>query len=368
MSDFSADEVVTLSDALYGAAYDESRWPEAMGLCRDRLNATDASFGMVDIARDLAVHIAGGCTPEFTASFLDPEIANPTMPLLAAARVGAMQTDALVPAWSRGTFYNEWVRPQGAHSYLQIKLWQHGDTLAHIAFLRGGAQPKFDGDSQAFLELMVPMLGRVAQLRQQLGAMRLDGRADAMDQSATGLAAVDERGRVLYVNGAAEQFLGSPLHGIDTVGGALTLSRSGERERLRRLIGEAATGLDLGGGDLLASAPEDGQPLVLTVAPLPEAWTLGLPVGRAALVLMRDPERRMGGDFEARAGALFGLTEREAQLARVLANGGAVSDFMAQRDVSMPTARTQLTHLFRKTGTSRQGELVSLLLSALPRG
>jgi DNA-binding CsgD family transcriptional regulator len=290
------------------------------------------------------------------------------MPLLAAARVGELQTDALVPAWSRGTFYNEWVRPQGAHSYLQIKLWQHGDTVAHIAFLRGGHQPKFSDEAQGLVEQLLPTLGRVAQLRQQLGAMRLEGRADMLDEEATGLAVVDERSRLLYANGAAQGFLGSPSHGIDAVRDILTLHIASERNRLRQLIGEAASGTELAGGDLLVSAPEGGQALVLTVAPLPDAWVLGLPVGRATLVLMREVDRRTGSDFEARAGALFGLTEREAQLARVLADGGAVSDFVSQRGLTMPTARTQLTHLFRKTGTSRQGELVSLLLSALPRG
>jgi PAS domain-containing protein/DNA-binding CsgD family transcriptional regulator len=364
----NADDIAALSDALYGAVYDDRRWPEAMALCRDWLNATDASFGMVDLARDLAVHISGGCTPEFTDSFLDPELDNPTMSLLAGGRVGERQTDALVPAWTRGTFYNEWCRPQGAHSYLQIKLWQHGDVLAHIAFLRGGRQPKFDDDSQAFLDQMVPILGRVAQLRQQMGAMRLGGRADVLDQMDTGLAVVDERGRLLYVNRLAEAFLGSQRHGIDAVGGRLTLARRNEKSRLRALIAGAAGKAESAGGDLLASPPEEGQALVLSVAPLPDAWVLGLPVGRAALVLMRNATVVLGAEFEMRTAALFGFSEREAQLARVLANGGAVADYVAERGVRMPTARTQLTHLLQKTGTRRQGELVSLLLSALPRG
>jgi|GEM_PF-2571505 len=363
---FGVDEVMALSDILYGAAYDDSRWPEALALCRDHLNGTDASFGMVDVVRDLAVHISGGCAPEFSSSFLNPELANPTMALMAAARVGAMQTDALVPAWSRGTFYNEWIRPQGAHSYLQVKLWQHGDAVAHIAFLRGGSQPKFSEETQDLVAQLVPTLARVAQLRQQLGAMRLEGRADALDEVAAGFAVVDERARLLYANGAAQRFIGSPLHGIDAVRNVLTLELPSARNRLRCLIGEAASGVDIAGGDLLVSAPEGGQALVLTVAPLPDAWVLGLPMGRAAVVLMRSATVRLGPEFEARAMALFGLTEREAQLARVLANGGAVADYVAERGVRMPTARTQLAHLLHKTGASRQGELVSLLLNALP--
>ena len=63
---------------------------------------------------------------------------------------------------------------------------------------------------------------------------------------------------------------------------------------------------------------------------------------------------------------MFDLTPREAQLAAALAMGQTVAEAAASRGISMPTARTQLVQLFRKTGTSQQSQLVSLLLSVLP--
>ena len=50
----------------------------------------------------------------------------------------------------------------------------------------------------------------------------------------------------------------------------------------------------------------------------------------------------------------------------VRAGQGAVdARHSASSYISMPTARTHLAQLFRKTNTARQGELISLLLSVV---
>lgn len=66
--------------------------------------------------------------------------------------------------------------------------------------------------------------------------------------------------------------------------------------------------------------------------------------------------------------ALFGLTAREAALAAALASGSTLQQAAEERFISMPTARTHLAQVFRKTHTSQQSQLVSLLLGILPVG
>lgn len=58
---------------------------------------------------------------------------------------------------------------------------------------------------------------------------------------------------------------------------------------------------------------------------------------------------------------LFGLTPAEAKLAMALFDGISLADYAAQSSLSVHTARNQLKMVFSKTGTSRQGEFVSLL-------
>jgi DNA-binding CsgD family transcriptional regulator len=61
--------------------------------------------------------------------------------------------------------------------------------------------------------------------------------------------------------------------------------------------------------------------------------------------------------------AEYGLTKAEARLALYLADGASLPSMAQAFDVKLTTIRSQLQQVFAKTGTSRQAELVALLLS-----
>jgi len=82
-----------------------------------------------------------------------------------------------------------------------------------------------------------------------------------------------------------------------------------------------------------------------------------------ALVVIRDVATDWNVSLDA-AVSLFGLTLAERRLAEFICQAGTLSDFALARDVSTHTARSQLRAIFRKTGTSRQSELMLLLLKA----
>ena len=62
--------------------------------------------------------------------------------------------------------------------------------------------------------------------------------------------------------------------------------------------------------------------------------------------------------------AAFGLSKAEARLALYLAAGASLASMAEAFDVKLTTIRSQLQQVFSKTGTSRQAELVALLLSS----
>ena len=61
---------------------------------------------------------------------------------------------------------------------------------------------------------------------------------------------------------------------------------------------------------------------------------------------------------------LFGLSEAEAELAVALCSGKSMDDAASERGVSIHTTRAQLKSIFNKTGTKRQADLISLLLTS----
>ncbi|PKB20254.1 helix-turn-helix transcriptional regulator [Janthinobacterium sp. 64] len=56
---------------------------------------------------------------------------------------------------------------------------------------------------------------------------------------------------------------------------------------------------------------------------------------------------------------LFDLTQAEALVAQALAQGTAIDRIAADTGVSINTVRTHLHHIYDKTGTARQGELIA---------
>ena len=62
---------------------------------------------------------------------------------------------------------------------------------------------------------------------------------------------------------------------------------------------------------------------------------------------------------------LYSLTQAEAELVGLLAQGLSLEEAARQRSVTMNTVRSQLKQVFSKTDTKRQGQLVRLVLSGV---
>jgi DNA-binding CsgD family transcriptional regulator len=86
----------------------------------------------------------------------------------------------------------------------------------------------------------------------------------------------------------------------------------------------------------------------LSIVPSPTSKAASDPAGMPAVVQLR---------------AQFGLTKAEARLALSLAAGASLPSMAQAFDVKLTTVRSQLQQVFAKTGTSRQAELVAVLLS-----
>ena len=82
--------------------------------------------------------------------------------------------------------------------------------------------------------------------------------------------------------------------------------------------------------------------------------------GAAVLLFISDPEAK-GSTPEEMLIDLWGLTGAEARLAGRLILGESVKTSADQMSVTYETARTHLQHIFDKTDTHRQSELIQLL-------
>ncbi len=102
---------------------------------------------------------------------------------------------------------------------------------------------------------------------------------------------------------------------------------------------------------------EADTPLTVMVAPIGTGIA-----GKGAVLFVSDPSEAVELSIDAICG-LYGLTPAEGRLALGLTNGHKLDDLAEEWNVSMHTVRSQLRQIFRKTDTSRQSELVKLILT-----
>jgi DNA-binding CsgD family transcriptional regulator len=101
----------------------------------------------------------------------------------------------------------------------------------------------------------------------------------------------------------------------------------------------------------------DQLPMILMFAPLRSAER-----ARGALLFVFDPSatHRLTADLVR---LLFGLSQTEAALMVALCSGKSLDDAACERGVSTHNTHSQLKSILQKTGTSRQTELMSLVLA-----
>ncbi len=83
------------------------------------------------------------------------------------------------------------------------------------------------------------------------------------------------------------------------------------------------------------------------------------PLDRVADMLLHLPP-----DLQPHLQSLFDLSPKEAELAHALLRGLSLHEAALERHVGLATVRSQLASLLRKTGTTRQGQLIALLARA----
>lgn len=233
----------------------------------------------------------------------------------------------------------------------------HEVTLTLVRY----AGPAFDGAALQRVEDLRPHLPQAARLLAQLETAEKEHATVValLDAIVEPFAVVDQHGRLVHANAAARAALDTTESVMLRDGVISTASERLDGE-LYTLIRDAARNRDVTPRGLALPGREPDR-LGLVVRALPHtADADNFPL---VAVHLTSPYDRPAPSLELLR-VLFRLTPAEASLLQALAQGRRVEEHAQDRNVSVATVRTQLAHLFRKTGTNRQAELVRLALTA----
>lgn len=273
-------------------------------------------------------------------------------------------TDDTSPDFDFGNsaFCHECALPNDFYYMLGVSAFsQDQRSLFILSLNRPKRHGSFGNDEGKLMQELLPHLLRAHRIGQTLRELKLAQgvHETALAHSPTPVLGLTERGHVLYANAAAEALLQS-AQGLRVWNGELQAKLPAEQQALSQalhrlgLLGGDVTGQ---AGDHLTFSRTGGPPLVGVLLPAPRSEGQ-----RSFVMLLKDPTSQQVPP-DALLQQLYRLTPAESRVATLLAQGLSIEQITEQVGTTAHTVRNQLKQVFAKTETSRQGELIRLVMN-----
>ncbi|HTN98054.1 MAG TPA: helix-turn-helix transcriptional regulator [Nordella sp.] len=361
-------DVDLLLDALYDAAVSYEAWP----LVCDRLATVAGARGTMIIPGSVEARAQGIPHSASVQQLFDDYLRDGwylrdertvSFRLFQRTPVVFDQDFTAPDAMSKSSYYQDFLGRSGLKWFAGIGFRVQGEWWA-AAIQRTEEQGPFSDASRHELAQFSKHLSRAAGMANALNYSKAEGALEAFQKMSIGAIAIDAGENVISVNAAAQSLLGDGIQITKNRLRAIDLNTCSQLEAL------VQAGLR---GTQLAQKPAPGMVMVPRPSGRRSYRVSTCPLGQRAMsvfgqarliILIIDPEQKRNPDAELLR-AHFRLTPREAKLAEQLAAGRTLQDAAAALSITSETARSYLKSIFSKTGTHKQGQLVSLLGSAL---
>lgn len=356
---------------IYDTALDPDAWPVMLNRLADLLAATTgAHFGSYNSRTYATANISPRHDPQNIRSFSEYWASRDIFWQRGAKHpVGAVfmpETFMSREEHCRTEIFNEWYKPQRIEVMMRTNLWVEGPVSTVVTVGRPYSEDDFGVREVRLFTALIPHLQRAVQLQLRLAGVDgpSTGSVEMLNRLRQGVLLVDAAARVIFANSAGERML--------RVGGGVFLGRdglraetAGETRLLRRIIADCADPRkELGGtGGCLRLSRELRAPLTVLVIPHRARFTWIDVVRPRAILFTTDPEQAAVVRRESLRQD-FGLTPAEAGFTREVLKADGLQAAADRLGISLTTARTHLAHVFDKTGTRRQAELVRLILQS----
>lgn len=368
-----AAQIVPLLPAIYEAATNPSRWPDAFARIVHLLGGNSGLiFSHTATPEQHGMWVPYRCTEEglrrYSEHYYAFDIWMQRGHQLGVLLPGNVVTgDDLLPRkeFLASVFYREHLALDDIHDVCSGILHDGSEPdmpIVHVAIYRSHAMPLFGETEKALLAALTSHLReatrtgfRIAALERRVGVMQ-----SAVETISPALVLLDAQGRVVFVNSTAQAILAAN-NGLEIVAGKLA-AKGEQQSRLNAL--------------LMVSPAEEKMLKITHSSGRSCVWLIRVPMllegnappdaRRPAIALMiHDPAELDTLDFKGFA-KVHGLTPAEARITNLLLEHMSLPPISQELGVSINTVRSQLRSILEKTGARRQAELVRML-SSWPR-
>lgn len=359
-------DLLQLTQQFYAVAMSGSGWESALDPMVDLLRADHAMIiAGAPHGQSLAVAASAGMDQSDFARFLSPEAARWMAPFRSALQPGTAALGSQLVSFRRlesSQFYNEIVRPAGGFHSMGARNEQPA-LSCFVAACRARQAGDFETSDTVILQALLPHLTMALELhckfrlaergRQQFGHV--------LDRLDAGIILTDAKACPAFVNPYAER-LTAAEDGVKLDHRGLAAATPEATRRLRAAVAATSAGTALESRHVHLERPSGGPPLLLTIMPI---WQFDAAIARiggpSVAIVIREPSNPVS---VARLDMVeaFHLTKREKEVASLIAGGLKRVQIANKLGISEATVKSHLEHLFEKTGTHRQIDLIKLLV------
>jgi len=368
----SAHELSDTIGEIYDCALDPQRWP---GICRKIADLCESTAGGICV-HDMR-HVQNdplfvfGYRQEFLEQLRRNYAQSPMAIADVVANVGDVNSIAKeCRELLESRFYHDVLKPFGLLDIIWFPALRTGGRMASLHASRSDSSPYYQAREISLFQLLSPHVCRALSISDALDIRTL--RSEMLERTLDGLVAgvflTTREGRVVYMNVTAERQIKTG-NSIRVVNNRIFPTDPVARAALSKAIEEAAReGIDNDTSNHSLAIPDgEGAGYVASLLPVERGQRRAVvaPFAASVAVFMQDPVQAplMPGEAFAR---LYKLTGGELRVLLALAQGLGGKEAADMLGISEPTVRTHLQHIFSKTDTPRQADLLRLFQNATP--
>lgn len=363
-----SEELSRSIEYLYDAVLDPEKWTLALEATSRFVGGVAANLFWQDAASsEVAVFHSWNEDPFYSKLYFEKYASlNPYFPALAFVEVGKVVAGAdLIPheEFRQTRFYLEWVKPQNYIDVIGANLERTATTSAFFAVRRHERQGVIDDGARRRCQLIAPHVKRAVSIGKVIEKGRKQERLfeSTLNRISSAAVFVNATGRIVFANPAAEKYL-SAKSVIRADGGTLSAINFEADRALKGAFaaaerGDAALGIQ---GIEVVLATNGRCRHIAHILPLAsDARRDASTIGAVAALFINEILLALPSPLEKIA-ERYRLTPSELRVLSAVFDEGGVREIAARLGISVATVKTHLNHIFSKTGTRRQADLVRL--------
>jgi DNA-binding CsgD family transcriptional regulator/PAS domain-containing protein len=369
----SPRELSDVIGAVYDCALDPLLWPATCRRISDLCESTGGGICVHDLRQMQNDQLfVFGYQPEFLEKLGAQYADSPMAVSDVVANIGDVSALSMAQFHlHEGRFFKEVLEPFGLQDMMWFPALRTGGRMASLHASRSNAAPRYQAHDVGLFNLLAPHVCRALAISDALDirALRSEMLEKTLDGLAAGVFLTARDGRVVYMNRAAEKQIKAGTS-LRLAHHRLAPTDPAARAALSKAIDQSARdgAADVRAGEHSVAVPDGvGGGYIATLLPIESGRRGGVlaPFAASTAVFMQDPIQApaMPGEAFAR---LHKLTGGELRVLLSLSQGLGGMEVADMLGISEATVRTHLQHMYSKTGTARQSDLLRLLSSSAP--